>query len=93
MITKEYIPYIYKLQAKNERQLKIMLDSLEKEITKIKAEKTKLESKLKEKVKRGHFLKNALIERLKTPSIGVLEKSHRENLKKSKKEKNNGKRK
>ena len=70
MITKEYIPYIYKLQAKNERQLKIMLDSLEKEITKIKAETTKLESKLKEKVKRGHFLKNALIERSKTPSIG-----------------------
>lgn len=46
MIAKEYIPYIYKLRTKNERQLKIMLDSLEKEISKIKSEES-------QKIKKG----------------------------------------
>ncbi|EAV9735610.1 hypothetical protein FSE31_09680, partial [Campylobacter coli] len=63
----DYI-YIEKLKTKSERQLKIMLDNLEKEIIKIQAEKTKLENKLKDKIKKGHFVKDALMEKWRTPS-------------------------
>lgn len=65
--------YIEKLRTKSERQLKIMLDILEKETIKIKAEKTKLEDKLKEKIKKGHFVKDALMEKWRTPSAELLE--------------------
>lgn len=65
--------YIEKLRTKSERQLKIMLDTLEKETIKIKAEKTKLEDKLKEKIKKGHFVKDALMEKWRTPNPELLE--------------------
>ena len=42
--------YIEKLKSKSERQLKTMLDTLEKEAIKIKAEKTRLEDKLADKI-------------------------------------------
>ena len=63
----DYI-YIEKLKAKSERQLKVMLDTLEKEEIKIKAEQTRLENKLKDKIKKGHFIKDILIEKWRTPS-------------------------
>ncbi|WP_265607346.1 hypothetical protein, partial [Campylobacter jejuni] len=53
---------IEKLKTKSERQLKVMLDTLEKETIKIQAEKAKLENKLKDKIKKGHFVKDALME-------------------------------
>ena len=60
MIPREYIPYIYKLRTKNERQLKIMLDSLEKEkCTYIEIENTKywgfreVPSRESQKIKKG----------------------------------------
>lgn len=65
--------YIEKLKTKSERQLKTMLDTLEKEAEKIKAEKVKLEDKLKEKIKKGHFVKDALMEKWRTPSPQLLE--------------------
>lgn len=65
--------YIEKLKTKSERQLKIMLDTLEKEAEKIKAEKTKLEDKLKEKIKKGHFVKDAIMDKWRTPSEELLE--------------------
>lgn len=65
--------YIEKLKTKSERQLKTMLDTLEKEAEKIKAEKIKLEDKLKEKIKKGHFVKDALMEKWRTPSAELLE--------------------
>ncbi|ENM8242326.1 hypothetical protein AB8156_001853 [Campylobacter jejuni] len=68
----DYI-YIEKLKTKSERQLKIMLDNLEKEIIKIQTEKTKLENKLKDKIKKGHFVKDALMEKWRTPSAELLE--------------------
>lgn len=68
----DYI-YIEKLKAKSERQLKVMLDTLEKEAIKIKAEQTRLENKLKDKIKKGHFIKDALIEKWKTPSEQLLQ--------------------
>lgn len=60
--------YIAKLKTKSERQLKTMLDTIEKEAEKIQAEKTRLEDKLKEKIKKGHFVKDALMEKWRTPS-------------------------
>ncbi|EKH9391086.1 hypothetical protein PIF23_001722 [Campylobacter jejuni] len=68
----DYI-YIEKLKTKSERQLKVMLDTLEKETIKIQAEKAKLESKLKDKIKKGHFVKDALMEKWRTPSAELLE--------------------
>ncbi|HEC1728225.1 TPA: hypothetical protein R1703_001354 [Campylobacter lari] len=65
--------YIEKLKTKSERQLKVMLDTLEKETIKITAEKAKLENKLKEKIKKGHFIKDALMEKWRTPSKELLE--------------------
>ncbi|HEC1770841.1 TPA: hypothetical protein R1738_001442 [Campylobacter lari] len=65
--------YIEKLKTKSERQLKVMLDTLEKEIVKIQAEKTKLENKLKDKIKKEHFIKDALMEKWRTPSKELLE--------------------
>lgn len=50
-----------------------MLDTLEKEAEKIKVEKSKLEDKLKEKIKKGHFVKDALMEKWCTPSPQLLE--------------------
>ncbi|EAC1801542.1 hypothetical protein D6198_09500, partial [Campylobacter coli] len=43
------------------------------EIIKIQAEKTKLENKLKDKIKKGHFVKDALMEKWRTPSAELLE--------------------
>ncbi|WP_265607347.1 hypothetical protein, partial [Campylobacter jejuni] len=54
-------------------QLKVMLDTLEKETIKIQAEKAKLENKLKDKIKKGHFVKDALMEKWRTPSAELLE--------------------
>lgn len=68
----DYI-YIEKLRAKNERQLKVMLDTLEKETIKIKIEQTKLENKLKDKIKKSHFVKDILMERWRQPSQELLE--------------------
>ena len=68
----DYI-YIEKLKEKSERQLKVMLDTLEKETIKITAEKTKIENKLKEKIKKSHFVKDALMEKWRTPSKELLE--------------------
>lgn len=65
--------YIHKLQSKNERQLKTMLDALNREITKIKAEQFRLETKLKEKIKKEHFVKDAIMEKWRTPSAELLE--------------------
>lgn len=65
--------FIEKLKTKSERQLKTMLDTLEKEAAKIEAEKSKLEYRLKEKIKRGHFVKDALMEKWRTPSKELLE--------------------
>ncbi|EAK0794222.1 hypothetical protein I9T54_00020 [Campylobacter peloridis] len=69
--------YIEKLKTKSERQLKVMLDTLEKEIVKIQAEKTKLdkkfENRLKYRIKKGHFIKDALMEKWRTPSKELLE--------------------
>lgn len=68
----DYI-YIEKLKEKSERQLKVMLDTLEKETIKIAAEKTRIENKLKEKIKKSHFVKDALMEKWRTPSKELLE--------------------
>ena len=68
----DYI-YIEKLKEKSERQLKVMLDNLEKETIKIAAEKTRIENKLKEKIKKSHFVKDALMEKWRTPSKELLE--------------------
>ncbi|EAJ7133481.1 hypothetical protein AB709_07880 [Campylobacter jejuni] len=65
--------YIEKLKTKSERQLKVMLDTLEKETIKIQAEKAKLENKLKDKIKKGHFIKDALMEKWRTPNPELLE--------------------
>lgn len=65
--------YIEKLKTKSERQLKAMLDALEKESIKITAEKTRLENKLKDRIKKGHFIKDALMEKWRTPSAELLE--------------------
>ncbi|MFG5117043.1 hypothetical protein O8I41_07845 [Campylobacter lari] len=69
--------YIEKLKTKSERQLKVMLDTLEKEIVKIQAEKTKLdkkfENRLKYRIKKGHFIKDALMEKWRTPNKELLE--------------------
>ena len=65
--------YIKKLKTKSEKQLKVMLDTLEKKAIKITAEKVKLENNLKETIKRGHFIKDALMERWRTPSKELLE--------------------
>ena len=65
--------YIEKLKSKSERQLKTMLDTLEKEAIKIKTEKTRLEDKLADKIKKGHFVKDALMEKWRTPSAELLE--------------------
>lgn len=60
--------YMEKLNSKNERQLKAMLDSLSKEIAKLNADKTRLDRKLKERTKRQHFIKNALMDMWREPS-------------------------
>lgn len=65
--------FIEKLKTKSEKQLKTMLDTLEKEASKIEAEKSKLEFRLKEKIKKGHFIKDALMEKWRTPSEELLE--------------------
>lgn len=51
------------LNFKSERQLKVMLDTLEKEALKITAEKTRIENKLKEKIKKSHFVKDTLMKK------------------------------
>ena len=67
------LDYIEKLKEKSERQLKVILDNLEKETIKIAAEKTRIENKLKEKIKKSHFVKDALMEKWRTPSKELLE--------------------
>lgn len=65
--------YVEKLQNKSERQLQTMLNNIEKETAKIEAEKNRLENKLKEKIKKGYLIKDALIEKWRTPSDELLE--------------------
>lgn len=65
--------YIEKLKSKSERQLQTMLNNLEKEALKIELEKSKLENKLKDKIKKGHFIKDALMERWRKPNNDLLE--------------------
>lgn len=64
--------YIEKLKTKNEKQLKMLLESLEKEIKKIETEKTKIENKLKNKIKKEHFIKDAIMEKWRTPNAELL---------------------
>lgn len=73
MTSEQDCVYIEKLKSKSERQLKLMLDTLEKETIKITAEKTRIENKLKEKIKKSHFVKDALMEKWRTPSPELLE--------------------
>lgn len=65
--------YIEKLGKKSERQLIKMLNALDKEIIKITIEKAKIESKLKEKIKKKHFVKDVLISQWRTPNDELLE--------------------
>ena len=65
--------YIEKLKNKSERQLQTMLNNIEKEALKIELEKSKLENKLKDKIKKGHFIKDALMERWRKPNNDLLE--------------------
>lgn len=64
--------YIEKLKLKDERQLKKMLDTLEKEVLKITLEQARLKSKLDDKIKKGHFIKDELMERWRTPNSNLL---------------------
>ena len=50
-----------------------MLNTLNQEIIRIKAEQLKLENKLKEKIKKEHFVKDAIMEKWRTPSAELLE--------------------
>lgn len=65
--------YIEKLKTKSERELKKILDTLEKETIKITAEKTRLENKIRDRIKKGHFVKDALMEKWRTPNKELLE--------------------
>ena len=65
--------YIDKLKTKSERQLKMMLDSLGKQKTKLIAEQTKLQNRINDKIKKEHFIKDALMEKWRTPSKELLE--------------------
>lgn len=65
--------YIEKLGKKSERQLTKILNTLDKEIIKITIEKEKIERKLNEKIKKKHFVKDALMEKWRTPSEELLE--------------------
>lgn len=64
--------FIEKLKTKNEKQLIIMLDVLEKEITKIKAEKTKLENKLNDILNKETLIKEAICKKWNFISIEKL---------------------
>lgn len=59
----EAYAYIEKLAIKSERQLKTMLDTLERDISILRVEQTKLETKIKKKIKKEYFVKNALMEK------------------------------
>lgn len=65
--------YIEKLKTKSERELKKLLDTLEKETIKITAEKIRLENKIKDRIKKGHFVKDALMDKWRTPSADLSE--------------------
>ena len=65
--------YIDKLKGKSERQLKTMLDSLGKQKTKLMTEQTKLQNRINDKIKKEHFIKDALMEKWRTPSKEFLE--------------------
>ena len=65
--------YIDKLKGKSERQLKTMLDSLGKQKTKLMTEQTKLQNRINDKIKKEHFVKDALMEKWRTPSKELLE--------------------
>lgn len=65
--------YIEKLGKKSERQLTTILNTLDKEIIKITIEKEKIESKLNEKIKKKHFVKDALMSQWRTPNDELLE--------------------
>ena len=65
--------YIDKLKGKSERQLKTMLDSLGKQKTKLMTEQTKLQNRINDKIKKEHFVKDALMEKWRMPSKELLE--------------------
>lgn len=50
-----------------------MLNTLNQEIIRIKAEQLKLENKLKEKIKKEHFVKDTIMGKWRTPSAELLE--------------------
>ncbi|ANV97649.1 hypothetical protein BBW65_01980 [Helicobacter enhydrae] len=64
--------YIEKLRTKNEKQLKGMMDALEKETMKINAEKKRIENKLNNRIRKKHFIQDALMEKWRTPSARLL---------------------
>lgn len=49
-----------------------MLNSLEKETIKIQTKQTRLENKLKDKIKKEHFTKDVLMEKWRIPSKELL---------------------
>ena len=64
--------YIEELKTKSEKQLRIMLDNIDEEIEKTQAEKARIENKLKETIKKGHFVKDVLMEKWRTPRESLL---------------------
>lgn len=68
----DYI-YIEKLKQKSERQLKTMLDNVEKNEIKLKAEQTRLKNKLQKEIKKKHFIKDLLMEKWRMAKPELLE--------------------
>lgn len=73
MTTEQVNDYIKKVNDKNERQLKVMLDTLEKGISKTKAEQKRLENRLKEQIEKVHCIKDVIMKKLKNQSDRILE--------------------
>ena len=67
------LEYIEKLRVKNNRQLSVLLNTMEKNILKIKLDRIKLDNKLNEAEKKCHFVKDILMERWRQPSQELLE--------------------
>jgi hypothetical protein len=55
--------YIEKLKQKSERQLKTMLDNIEKNEIKLEAEQTRLKNKLQKEIEKKNIIKKLLIEK------------------------------
>lgn len=72
LVEKNDYSFIDKLREKNERQLKAMLSVLGKDIAKLKAEQDRINNKLEQKIKKEHFVKDALIEKWRTPNEELL---------------------